>query len=228
MRRGLFVVAFAGLLTAPAPSVSALQVGEPVRGDRVPVLLVPGWSDDAGEVEPLRRRLVAAGWDPADVLAVTFEDPVGSNRVHAREVARAIEHLRSRTGSEWIDIVAHSMGGLAVRYHLQHGGGSGVRRVAFVATPHRGTLSAHLVWGEGAEEMNPGSLFLAGLERGPPVPPGIEALTVRTPVDLHIVPSESATLLGVPDVEICCPTHVGLLDDDEAFRALEHFLVGSR
>lgn len=199
----------------------------PARVLQVPVLLVPGWSDTAEELRELQRRFVDSGWDSAWVRTLTFEDPVGSNREHGREVALALADLRAATGSPVVDVVAHSMGGLAVRHHLAHRdpAATGVRRVVFLATPHHGTWSALVAWGEGGEEMIPGSEFLLGLMRGAPLPPGVEALTVRTPVDLHIVPQESAQLAGVPDVQLCCPTHAGLVSDDRAFRVIQGFLV---
>lgn len=194
----------------------------------VPVLLVPGWFNEADAMEPLRRRFLAAGRDSAAVVALGFEDPVGSNRAHAREIARAVLALQERTGAARVDVVAHSMGGLAVRYYLWNGGAEDVRRVVFLATPQRGTLTSFLAWGDGAEEMRPGSPFLVSITRAPILPPEVTALTVRTPLDLHVLPPESATLPGVPDVEVCCPTHEGMLDDDETFEAVRRFLDGGR
>ena len=206
--------------TVPAPAA----VPGSAMAERVPVLLVPGWFNGAEEMEPLRDRLVAAGWGPEDVVAFGFDDPLGSNREHARELARAVVELKERSGAPRVDVVAHSMGGLALRYFLWNGGDEDVRRAVFLATPHRGTVSAFLAWGGGAEEMRPGSPFLVAITRAPVLPPGVEALTVRTPLDLHVLPAESATLPGVPDVEVCCPTHEGMLDDDETFEAVRRFL----
>jgi triacylglycerol lipase len=188
---------------------------------------VPGWSDEAQELVPLRARLLEAGWDSAAVRVVDFRDPVGSNREHAREVARDLAEIRAATASPVVDVVAHSMGGLALRYHLsrQEPGGVDVRRAIFLATPHHGTWSALVAWGDGGAEMVPGSDFLMELMRGAPLPPGVEALTVRTPVDLHILPQESARLATVPDVEVCCPTHAGLVTDPRTFIVIEAFLV---
>jgi triacylglycerol lipase len=97
--------------------------------------------------------------------------------------------------------------------------------VVFVASPLHGTWAAYLAWGEGAEEMEPGSAFLDSLNAEPPVPEGVEALTIRSPIDAHILPSESATLDHVPDVTVCCPTHTGLLRDIEVFRVIRRFLA---
>lgn len=225
----IFVIA----LAAAAPLVAQDGAGRlstdrtplPVTGLRTPVVLVPGWSDDSETLEPLRERFLAAGWSPMAIEVVAFEDPVGSNHDHAEELDAAVDRLRERTGNGSVDVVAHSMGGLATRLFLQEGGREEVRRAVFVATPHRGTWLAMLAWGDGGEEMKPGSPFLLELRNVRGVPPGVEALTIRSKVDLHILPPESATLNGVPDVEICCPSHEGLLNHPQAFDAMARFLL---
>jgi pimeloyl-ACP methyl ester carboxylesterase len=188
----------------------------------VPVLLVPGWFDTARDLAALRIRLRAAGW--THVEALTFRDLTGSNREHAAEIDSAVTEILARTGADAVDIVAHSMGGLAARWYLKTRPQAPVRRAVFIASPHRGTLSAVLAWGEGSDEMLPTSAFLDSLNRGPAVPPGIGAITIRTRIDTHIFPQESATLPGIPDHSVCCPTHAGMLHDDEVFRLVSEFL----
>jgi len=194
----------------------------------VPVLLVPGWFDTARDLAALRIRLLAAGWATSDVVTVTFEDPTGSNRDHALELEAAVVALVASTGAESIDIVAHSMGGLATRWYLRNAPEAPIRRVVFIASPHRGTLSAHLAWGGGRTEMMPGSAFLDTLNTEQPAPIGVEAITIRTSVDTHVVPGESATLPGVPDHELCCPTHHGLLRSSGVFELVTDFLTSIR
>ncbi len=209
---------------AASPSVPPATALHDTVWTRRPVLLVPGWDATERVMAPLRVRLLAAGWPDADVAALTFSNPTGSNRAHAREIAAAVDDLRRRTGTERVDIVAHSMGGLATRLYLEEGGAARVRRVVFVATPQRGTYTAYLAFGRGRPEMIPGSDFLKALNEGPSVPPGVEGLTIRAWLDAHVVPEASATLPGVPDVRICCPTHDGLLANLKAFRVIRSFL----
>jgi triacylglycerol lipase len=202
---------------AAAPSVSAPAI----RTD-VPVLLVPGWLDTARDLAALRIRLLAAGWSHVETL--TFRDPAGSNRDHALEIDSMVAQMVRQTEVTEIDIVAHSMGGLATRWYLMTRDPVPIRRVAFLGSPHRGTLAAHLAWGAGGDEMTPGSAFLDTLNSAPPVPEGLEAITIRTPIDTRVVPGESATLPGVTDHSVCCPTHQGLLRDDEVFGIVLDFL----
>jgi triacylglycerol lipase len=197
--------------------------------ESVPVLLVPGWGDNAPDLQPLVIRLIEAGWPQTRISALTFRDPVGSNREHAEEVAQAVETLRSLTGSDRVDVVAHSMGGLAVRYYLQfQEGHQVVRRAVFLGTPHRGTVAAMLAWGDGGREMVPGSDFLSRLNDNDGIPPGVEVLAIRTPVDLRVIPGSSAMLPGARNLEICCPTHPGLVDDEDTARAVAQFLRADR
>jgi triacylglycerol esterase/lipase EstA (alpha/beta hydrolase family) len=140
------------------------------------------------------------------VRTMTFRDPTGSNVDHAEEIDSLVSELMTETGAAHVDIVAHSMGGLATRWYLNTHPDAPVRRVAFLATPHQGTLSAHVAWGDGRDEMLPESLFLEALN--------------------HVLPGESATLRGVVDYVVCCPTHSGLLDDDDVFVILLDFLEG--
>lgn len=191
---------------------------------QTPVLLVPGWLDTERDLAALRIRLLGAGWPSDRVEAITFEEPTGSNRDHAAELSEAIDRLRARTGSDEVDVVAHSMGGLATRWYILTHPMHPIRRVVFIGSPHRGTLSAHLAWGGGREEMMPDSPFLDSLNTAQPAPAGVEAMTIRTVIDTHIVPGETATLPGVPDHELCCPTHAGLLRDEDVFGLVLSFL----
>ena len=226
--RSLFLaVLVASVLVMGNPGGGWAQEVVVAEAPPVPVLVIPGWYETGMALAGLRARFRVSGYPASHVAAVTFDDPVGGNREHAAEMAVAVEHLLERTGQAQVDIVAHSMGGLATRVYLQEHPGR-VRRVVFLATPHRGTVSAYLAFGKGREEMLPGSAFLSELNAVQPVPPGVEALTVRTLLDTHILPGSSATLPGVQDVTVCCPTHAGLTRDLEAFQAVLGFLRRER
>ena len=74
--------------------------------------------------------------------------------------------------------------------------------------------------------MVPGSDLLAALAEGPPPQRWVDVLTIRTPLDLTVVPWEGSTLLKSRDRLICCPTHQGLLDHEETFGVIRTFLQG--
>jgi triacylglycerol lipase len=234
VKRALFVLVAVGVAWGVASSLptNGPHDEEPVEDPEIPspplpVLLVPGWLDTDQDLSALRARLVEAGWPPSRVRSASFDDPAGSNREHALELDVIARSLLRETGADSIDIVAFSMGGLATRWYLLRSDAVPVRRVVFLATPHRGTMAAHLAWGESREEMIPESAFLDSLNAGDPVPGGVRALTVRTSIDTHVIPGENATLPGVPDREVCCPTHSGMLEDPQVFSIVRMFLQGN-
>lgn len=173
----------------------------------------------------MRSDLIAAGWPASHVTALEFQDRFGGNVQHAEEIATAARELRATTGSDRIDIVAHSMGGLAVRYFLSYGDGARhVRRVVFTATPHAGTWAAYLAWGAGASDMRPGSRFLVRLSAVPAVPPGIEALCIHTPTETRVLPRTSALLPGVRCERVWTLSHPRMLRSRRVFAAIRAFL----
>jgi triacylglycerol lipase len=185
------------------------------------VLLVPGWSDRPRVLRRLLGRFIQAGWAHDAVTVVAFRDRYGSNVQHGAEVAAALDALLERCGERVADVVAHSMGGLAVRHYLARSAGHGVRRTIFLGTPHAGTWAALLAWGGGRREMLPGSEFLRTLP-----PPCVACATIRATLDLRIFPGSSARLPGAPDVLLKWATHQGLLRSRAAFDAIVEALEG--
>ena len=194
-----------------------------------PVLLVPGWMGRAVDLTALKERLVRDGWPEEWVFPLEFDDPVGSSEAHAEELEAAIREVLAETGVGELDIVAHSMGGLAVWVLLQEAGEAlPINRVAFLATPFQGTVTAHLAWGEGGPEMVPGSDFLRELHEGGLPQNWVNLLAVRTPLDLTVLPGFDASFLEIRHQVICCPTHQGLLDHEETYQVVRDFLLYGR
>jgi triacylglycerol lipase len=182
---------------------------------RRPVVLVPGWRDRPRALRHLHGFLVRAGWAEQDLALVEFRDRFGSNTEHAAEIACVLDRAGREPRS--VDLVAHSMGGLATRFLLLHHPQARlIRRAIFLGSPHRGTLAAYLVWGQGAAEMRPGSPFLIGLRASPRYEPDL--IAIRAPIDIRIVPPSSALLDGARNLRVPCLGHRHLL---RARRVLE-------
>ena len=191
--------------------------------DPQPVLLVPGWSDTARQLRHARQHLLRAGWPETHVQAISFRDRYGCNIEHADELAGAVAALLAATGASQASIIAHSMGGLATRRYLSDGGGGAVRSVIFAGTPHRGTLLAHAAWGAGGAQMKPGSAFLRDLAERP-IPEGVRAWCLRTPLDLRIIPGSSAWLDGTECISVRALRHQWLLRDRAVLRTVTALL----
>jgi len=219
----------AGLLLG---SILGFVQGDPVGleqelpPERRPVLLVPGWMGRSLDMMALKERLLRDGWAEEDVFPLEFADPVGSSLDHAVELEQALQDALRETGVREMDIVAHSMGGLALWVLLQQKGTLlPVNRAVFLATPFQGTVTAYLAWGEGGSEMVPGSPFLEGLHQGGLPQMWVNSMVIRTPLDLTVLPGYGVTPLGIGDQVICCPTHQGLLDHEETYLLVRDFLL---
>ncbi|PKL44033.1 MAG: hypothetical protein CVV41_09725 [Candidatus Riflebacteria bacterium HGW-Riflebacteria-1] len=135
---------------------------------KTPVLLVHGagdnacrgfchpWSFDVPEdgniVKPgLMQHLVKQGFS---VFAITFSHPHGCNFLQAQQLANAITRIKSVTGSEKVDVIAHSKGAMPVRIYASDLGANihdykwitpfrkDIRKAIFVASPLKGIDTA--------------------------------------------------------------------------------------
>jgi triacylglycerol esterase/lipase EstA (alpha/beta hydrolase family) len=118
-----------------------------------------------------------------------------------------VRALEQATGEAPV-IVAHSMGGLAVRAWLVRGQPHRVLRVVTVASPHQGTRIAQHGFSTNTREMRVGS-------------PWLESLTARENADLYrrftcfwshcdniVFPSANATLPGADNRHLPATPHV--------------------
>jgi triacylglycerol esterase/lipase EstA (alpha/beta hydrolase family) len=161
------------------------------------------------------------------VAATGFQDRFGSNVAHAEEIAGEVERLRRSSGWRQVAIVAHSMGGLALRHYLVRMGGDGhVHTAIFVGTPHRGTWAAWLAWGGGGREMRPGSSFLKALATSP-IPSSVRCICIRTPIDARVIPGSSAVLDGTECHTVRLPTHAGMLRHPPTLHLVTRLLCGA-
>ena len=189
-----------------------------------PVLLVPGWSDRSRKLRHLQQHLLAAGWPAHAVRALEFRNRFGGNLEHAQEIAAAVRALAGGEAGARIDIVAHSMGGLAVRQLLHaHAERMHVRRVVFLGTPHAGTHAAYLGWGQGARDMRRGSSFLNALAAATPGD-SVDLISIRTPLDMRVFPGTSAELVGARNLTVWCAGHRRLLSAPGVLRLVQSLL----
>jgi triacylglycerol lipase len=187
-------------------------------------LLVPGWSDTARRLSHARLFLLAAGWPETHVRCVEFRERHGSNVEHAEEIAAAVEELRRASGEAAVAVIAHSMGGLALRRYLATHPAPAVHTAIFAGTPHRGTWLAYLARGRGGTEMRPGSRFLRELAQQQ-VPGGVRAVCIRALIDTRVVPGRSALLDGASCHTIGLASHRRLLRHQAALRLIRDLLL---
>jgi pimeloyl-ACP methyl ester carboxylesterase len=190
----------------------------PRKGDGIPVLLVP--SPQFGRVTLsllhtfLRQRGLRV-W-PLELPRVDH-----SLAQHAELIERAVAHLRERTGSEQVDVVAHGLGGLAAAWAVRHGDADAhVRRLVTLGTPWHGTRMAVFLPEPVSDEVQPDTHHLDEL-----TPPSVPTVSIWCPDDPVVIPATSA----VADVDQCVAIeragHLGLLVSARAMRAVHTALT---
>jgi pimeloyl-ACP methyl ester carboxylesterase len=129
----------------PAPAT-------PLR--RPPIVLVHGYGCNRGLWLPAARWFARQGYQ---VSAIDLAPLHGSIDGYCGTIADEIRRVRAETGADRIALVAHSMGGLAVRAYLRWCAASrqdcAVAAVITLGTPHRGTHIARVGRGENARQM---------------------------------------------------------------------------
>jgi len=185
---------------------------------RVPVLLVHGYFCNRGIWHAFARRLAARG-HPLE--SVNLEPVFGPIDGYVPVIAAGIERLRARTGAAHIAVVAHSMGGLAVRAFIAARGGEALGAVVTLGTPHRGTWLARYGYGRNVAQMRLDSDWLRALAARESAH---ESASARVPftviLSLHdnmVAPQTIQTLEGARTIELAARGHVELAYDRDAW-----------
>lgn len=173
----------------PVPAKSGWELATHREGaSEPPVLVVPGFLGPSLLLRPLSvflrlhdRHVKVLRTFPA------FDGVVGQ----AERIAQAVERLKAKTGRSQVDLVAHSMGGLAGRYYLlKMGGIANVRRFITVATPHMGTNWASMfVLTQSLKDMKPGNPLLEELAGAEKIR-GVRCINIRAGWDQIVWPRE--------------------------------------
>ncbi|WP_020118624.1 triacylglycerol lipase [Streptomyces canus] len=149
----------------PAPENGAAQLPTEAKP---PVVLLHGFIDNRSVFVLLRRSLAQHGRQQIESL--NYSPLTCDIRAAAELLGRHIEGICERTGSERVDVVGHSLGGLIARYYVQRlGGDSRVRTLVTLGTPHSGTRVAPLANAHPiVRQMRPGSEVLEELTQPAP------------------------------------------------------------
>jgi hypothetical protein len=80
------------------------------------------------------------------IYPITFQldDPCGSTQQHAMELKNIVDKIQSDTGSQKVNIVAHSKGGLDARWYIANSGIDKVANLIMIGTPNAGSTAAFL------------------------------------------------------------------------------------
>lgn len=159
-------------------------------------------------------------------IAVNLETPFASIDSYAPTIDAAVERLTRATGLAPV-VVAHSMGGLAMRAWLRHRAaidgwqeGQELHHVFTLGTPHRGTAITMLQATTNVREMRSNSVWVGALATQ-------EAATLRarftcyySHCDNIVFPASTATLPGADNRHVRATAHMQLIEVDAIFEAV--------
>lgn len=221
----------------------AVFAAQPPDYTRTPVLMVHGYfpvpAADWVTWGTFKNKLIDDGWPEEYVMAPQFNDTMGCDPDHAREISAWVDELRAKTGFDKINIVAHSEGGLNTMYYLRYF--CGVHKVAnFVglAVAVHGTTTARLdFWSCGAEEMAipkgdegwQGNPVLAGINECDETLGDILYTSIWSEFDEIIVPQEGSKMAGAMNIEMNAVVEHGLIFlNNESFGYMKDAFLNRR
>lgn len=121
------------------------------HSDSPPILLVHGYGCNGAYWWSLSRILKQA---KLTHTAIDMEPPLADIDDYVESIDRAVNLLHAANGKRHIIIVAHSMGGLAVRAYLRRHGSARIAKVITLGTPHHGTYLANFAPGINSRQMS--------------------------------------------------------------------------
>jgi pimeloyl-ACP methyl ester carboxylesterase len=195
--RGLLVeIAFTALafVLRAAQELRLLRklVGDPRC---TPVLVLPGYVENAGTMWWLGRRLERAGFN---VFLIEFPSTTCAIEQNVAYLAAAIEQIRATCEGARVAVVAHSMGGVITRTLLLSREDHGVHSLVAIGAPFRGThlarVGARLRMGHCVGQVVPGSDFLRRFPHTQPCP--VPTLSLIAPQENIVTPVHSAVIAG--------------------------------
>lgn len=179
------------------------------------LLLVHGFLCNRGVWNAWYPRLARDG---VPYVGISLEPVFDSIERYVDQVEAGVRQLEAATGRPPV-IVAHSMGGLAVRAWLRQvpGAARRVSHVVTLATPHHGTLLARWAVSPNTRQMRHGSRWLQALAdaEGPSVRRRFTCVYSRC--DNIVFPVGSACLPGAARREIAGCAHVHMVDHPQAW-----------
>lgn len=169
------------------------------------VVFVHGFVCNRGLWNPWMRMLRQRG---VPFVAVDLEPPFGSIDGYAGIVEAAVKQIDSSTGQAPV-VVAHSMGGLAVRVWLANfDGADRIHRVVTIASPHHGTWLGRFAVTLNGHQMGRRSGWLEALAAREDAGDRARFVCYYGHCDNIVFPASTAMLPGADNRHLAATAHV--------------------
>jgi len=191
---------------------------QPASRGRTGVLLVHGFVCNRGLWNPWMARLRAVG---VPHVAVNLEPVFGSIDDYVACVEAGVQRLQQATGLAPV-VVAHSMGGLALRRWWAEQGDDDqrVHHAITIGTPHRGTWLARFAMTPNGRQMQQASRWLQALAAREPATRAARFTCFYSHCDNIVFPPATGTLPGADNRHVVGAAHVHMADRPEPWEEL--------
>lgn len=195
-----------------------------------PLLLVHGIWHNNSAFFLLKHFLRKRGWN--NIFYVDLQTTRFSIPELAEQLRDSVENILKKTEKQKIDLIAHSLGGIISRYYIQFlGGGSKVKNLITLGTPHRGTSLSFLGLHESMRSLRPTGRFMNYLNNHK-LPAGVQYISIWSQFDFMILPPENAMLLSsqaedpldITNIETSIVGHGGFLVSKDTFQTITNSL----
>lgn len=193
-------------------------VGDSVHGRaRRGVVLVHGFVCNRGLWLPWLRQLAQ---QDIPFVAVNLEPVFGSIDDYVSTIESAVARLEAATGLPPL-VVAHSMGGLALRrWWAEPGNLRRIQHAITIGTPHQGTWLARFAMSPNARQMRRGSAWLQALHHREPLDLGRHMTCFYGHCDNIVFPASTACYPGAEAHHLAAVAHVHMADHPAPRREL--------
>lgn len=216
-----FLIILASLLTFAC--TMRPPTAHPVKPSHKKIVLVHGFIRTGSSFNQLRRCLEKRG---AHCLVIRLKPSDGRGGLEKLALQLQQDIHTTFGKSKTISIVGFSMGGLVSRHYLQSlDGAKRCEKFITISSPHHGTHAAWLYPSKGAEQMRPGSRFLADLNASEANLGTIPITSYRTPMDLIIIPPTSSIWKRAENLEYPVILHPLMLTSGPVLADIEHRLL---
>lgn len=195
----------------------------PLRASNQPgVLLIHGFFCNRGLWNRWLQRLKEQG---VPVIALSLEPVFGGIDEYSAAIERAVSQLHQSTGEPPV-VVAHSMGGLALRaWWTQMGGNNRLRHVITLGTPHHGTWLARFALTRNSKQMRRVSRWLQELAAREPADRARRFTCFYSHCDNIVFPPRTGTLHGADNRHVTSTAHVHMVSAASVYDEVRRWLI---
>ena len=187
MNRSKFItILFVSLAMVLSLTISLQPAKSYAAVNNTPVVFVHGLTGSDSNFYFIERYLERQGWSDEELFAIDLPSKQGHQELNSAAIREFVDDVLAETGSDKVNIVAHSMGGAnSLYYILNKGGNDKVDKLVTLGGANRLTTSV--------------------------APDGIDTTSIYSTSD-SIVSSYLSILSGANNIRIYGVSHIGLLN----------------